>query len=105
MCCCWVVVHVSLCVSASLLSPCCLQLVALLPTNEAFLRRKPSTPLVCCCVSLRFIEFKTAFKECKDSFDVIINCVSAKIDFGGMMGMLSHDGVVVQVSSSSNGCK
>lgn len=45
----------------------------------------------------RFKEFSAAFRECKDSFDVIINCVSAKVDFSGMMGMLAHDGVAVQV--------
>ena len=50
-----------------------------------------------CPVCRRFIEFGAAFKECKDSFDVIINAVSAKVDFSGMMGMLAHDGVAVQV--------
>lgn len=43
------------------------------------------------------MEFNAAFSECKDEFDVIINCVSAKVDFSGMMGMLAHDGVAVQV--------
>jgi D-arabinose 1-dehydrogenase-like Zn-dependent alcohol dehydrogenase len=43
------------------------------------------------------MEFGAAFKECKDSFDIIINAVSAKVDFSGMMAMLAHDGVAVQV--------
>lgn len=43
------------------------------------------------------MEFSKAFEECKDTFDVIINCVSAKIDFSGVLGMLGHDGVAVQV--------
>jgi D-arabinose 1-dehydrogenase-like Zn-dependent alcohol dehydrogenase len=46
----------------------------------------------------RFKEFNAAFKECVGQFDVVINCVSAKVDFGRMMGMLAHDGVAVQVS-------
>jgi len=46
----------------------------------------------------RFVEFSKAFHECKGSFDVIINCVSASLDFSGMMGMLGNDGVAVQVS-------
>lgn len=49
----------------------------------------------------RFVEFGKAFQECKGSFDVVINCVSASLDFSGMMGMLSNDGVAVQVSLGS----
>jgi D-arabinose 1-dehydrogenase-like Zn-dependent alcohol dehydrogenase len=45
----------------------------------------------------RFMEFNAAFKECKGNFDVILNCVSARIDFAGMMAMLAPDGVAVQV--------
>lgn len=47
------------------------------------------------------MEFGAAFKECKASFDVIINAVSANVDFSGMMGMLAHDGVAVQVQLHS----
>lgn len=47
--------------------------------------------------SHRFIEFNTAFKDCKGQFDVLVNCVSAKVDFSGMLGMLTNDGVAVQV--------
>jgi D-arabinose 1-dehydrogenase-like Zn-dependent alcohol dehydrogenase len=43
------------------------------------------------------MEFNAAFKECKGNFDVILNCVSARIDFAGMMAMLAPDGVAVQV--------
>lgn len=46
------------------------------------------------------MEFNAAFSECKDQFDVIVNCVSAKVNFSGMMGMLAHDGVAVQVRSA-----
>jgi uncharacterized zinc-type alcohol dehydrogenase-like protein len=51
----------------------------------------------------RFKEFNAAFQECKGSFDVILNCVSAKIDFAGMMGMLAPDGVAVQCGIPGGG--
>lgn len=45
----------------------------------------------------RFVEFNTAFTECQGAFDVVINCASVEIDFGGMMRLLTHDGVAIQV--------
>lgn len=51
----------------------------------------------------RFVEFSKAFHECKGSFDVIINCVSASLDFSGMMGMLGNDGVAVQCGIPGGG--
>lgn len=56
-----------------------------------------AAPLASSLSQHRFKEFGAAFKECRDHFDVIVNCVSAKVDFSGMMGMLAHDGVAVQV--------
>lgn len=43
-----------------------------------------------------FVEFNAAYEACKGQFDVIINCVSAKLDFGKVLGMLGPDGVAVQ---------
>lgn len=47
-----------------------------------------------------FVEFNAAYEKCKGQFDVIINCVSARINFSGVLGMLAPDGVAVQVRAS-----
>lgn len=41
--------------------------------------------------------FDKAYTECKGAFELIINCVSARLDFPGVLGMLCADGVAVQV--------
>ncbi|KAF8056340.1 adhA [Scenedesmus sp. PABB004] len=50
-----------------------------------------------------FVEFGSAYTECKGRFDVIINCVSASINFPGVIGMLAPDGVAVQCGIPGGG--
>eukprot|EP00775_Hariotina_reticulata_P004585 gene4585-4839_t len=50
-----------------------------------------------------FVSFDKAYEDCKGKFDVIINCVSARLDFPKVLGMLSTDGVAIQCGIPGGG--
>eukprot|EP00878_Enallax_costatus_P011767 GHUV01012283.1.p1 GENE.GHUV01012283.1~~GHUV01012283.1.p1 ORF type:complete len:349 (+),score=57.72 GHUV01012283.1:194-1240(+) len=50
-----------------------------------------------------FVEFNTAYTQCKQHFDVILNCVAARINFSGVLGMLAYDGVAIQCGIPGGG--
>lgn len=44
-----------------------------------------------------------AFESRRGTFDVLINCASARIDFKACLGTLRPDGVMIQVCAHSDG--
>lgn len=45
----------------------------------------------------RFLEFNTAMAQCGSSFDLVLNCASARVDFAKVLATLMPDGNLVQI--------